>query len=108
MTYARTVSGIANLGKPRARQTVHVSARVFRAGSLVFPVRVLVVPDGAKTGEYYAVYSQGALDALECGATPEYLCLEPFDLADEAPEYPADDRASSAADLAYQLDQERI
>lgn len=97
-----TGRGLALLGKPRARQSVFIVAKLFSGGKLVFPVRVLV------DGEYYAVYNQGTLDALEGGATPAWLKLEPWEPADEPVEYPEDDRRASAADRSHQFAKEQF
>lgn len=77
--------GISLLGKPRARQTVHRVVSVYGGNS---PARhiVLVVPDGAETGEYYEV-SDRALAALHDGASPEYLELEPCEPEDDDDAY---------------------
>lgn len=88
----------ALLGKPRARQTVHILTK--RYGGALGPRYTVLV-----TGEYYDV-GQRMLEALEQGATPANLELEPSDPEDAATEYPADDRACSAADRAYQIAQE--
>lgn len=101
-----TAHGLSLLGKPRARQTVHRVVSVYGGG---LPARhiVLVVPDGAETGEYYEV-SDRTLAALHDGASPEYLELEPCDDG-----YPDDyagtawDRDASAGDRDYQIRKEQ-
>lgn len=83
------VRGMAMLGKPRAKQSVH--RLTSRYGGLdIFgeprPARhvVLVTPDGAERGEYYEV-SDREKRRLEEGATPAELELEPHvpDSSDE-------------------------
>lgn len=78
--FSLTARDMANalLAKPRAKQTVHVSTRVFN-GSGISRALVLVVPEGAETGTYYEVYSQRVLDELKAGASPEWLELEPYE-----------------------------
>ncbi|MGB3388997.1 MAG: hypothetical protein WBA88_13520 [Pseudaminobacter sp.] len=103
---ALTAHSLSLLGKPRARQTVHRVVSVFGGGN---PARhiVLVVPDGAETGEYYEV-SDRTLAALHDGASPEYLGLEPCDDG-----YPDDyagtawDRDASAGDARHQFNREQ-
>lgn len=92
--YAPTASSIALIGKARARQTVHILTK--RYGGALGPRYTVLV-----AGEYYDV-GQRMLEALEQGATPANLDLEPSEPEDEATEYPADDRTCSAADRAYQ------
>jgi len=78
--------GLAMLGKPRAKQSVHrISSR--RGGYSIFggpaPVRhvVMVTPEGEERGTYYEV-SPKTLEFLEDGTTPEQLDLEPFDASE--------------------------
>lgn len=67
--------GMAMLGKPRAKQSVHIVSRRYSRGH---PTRyiVLVTPDGAERGEYFEVFEAG-LQCLQDGMTPEQLDLEP-------------------------------
>lgn len=65
------------LGKPRAKQTVHVSCTSFRGGGQVWPVRALVINDEYPEGAYFAVYRQATLDALKTGGSTEGL--EPWE-----------------------------
>jgi hypothetical protein len=97
----------ALLLQPRAKQDVRVIIANHTHGRFMDGI-VLVVPHGAETGEYYAVRSERALEALQQGATPEYLELEPYRLTDDAPEYPGEDRACSAADREYQFAREQV
>lgn len=90
----------ALLGKPRARQTVHILTK--RYGGVLGPRYTVLV-----AGEYYDV-GQRMLEALEQGATPANLDLEPSEPEDETPEYPADDRACNAADRAIREAKEAV
>ena len=98
-TTARDMAS-ALLGKPRAKQAVLVVAK--RHGGAFGPRYTVLV------GGEYSEVGQRVLDALEQGATPEYLELEPIQPGDDTPEYPADDRACSAADRAYQFAKEQV
>jgi hypothetical protein len=82
--YSRTAIDLAAalMGKRRVSQTVHVSTRTFRDGRMARAL-VLVVPEGSKTGEYFEVFSDSTIDALEAGTSPEDLCLEPYEPEDE-------------------------
>lgn len=77
------IRGMAMLGKPRAKQSVHrVTSRY--GGFDIFgaprPTRhvVLVTPDGEERGDYFEV-SDREKRRLEDGATPQELELEPHD-----------------------------
>jgi hypothetical protein len=84
-----TIRGMAMLGKPRAKQSVHRLTSAY-GGFDIFgaprPSRhvVLVTPDGAERGEYYEV-SDREKRRLEDGVTPDELELEPH-IPDEADE----------------------
>jgi hypothetical protein len=106
-----TAFGIAAalMGKPRAAQSVHISATVFNGSPLGPRYVILVVPEGAEKGTYYEC-GPAMLTALKNGCTPEEMSLEPFDYVDDADEDDGSDwdRAASAADAAYQFAQEQI
>lgn len=82
--YSRTATDLAAalMGKRRVAQTVNVSTRTFRDGRMARAL-VLVVPEGAKIGEYFEVFSDRTIDALKAGTSPEDLCLEPYEPEDE-------------------------
>lgn len=75
--------GMAMLGKPRAKQSVHIVSKRFNRGRSTRYI-VLVTPDGAERGSCYEVFAAG-LQCLEDGMTPEQLDLEPH-VPDEADE----------------------
>lgn len=87
----------ALMGKPRAAQSVHISATVFSGSPLGPRYVVLVVPEGSDTGELYEVYQRG-LDALRDGMSPEELELEPYEPeADDEPEFTIRDHTRAMA-----------
>lgn len=104
MARQTTAMGIAAalLGTPRVKQTVRIVSRDTLHGITFYLVAVNEGP------ERYRV-SQAFLDRLYAGQSPQSLELEdepmegPFE-----PEYPVDDRASSAADCAYQFNKEAL
>jgi len=71
--YMGTARDLASalLGKPRARQSVHVLTKAF-GGGLGTRYTVLVVAHGQETGEYFRV-NERTLEALKQGASPAYL-----------------------------------
>lgn len=81
--YSRTAIGFAAalMGKRRVSQSVHVCVSKF--GGIAPRFVVLVVPEGAETGEYYEV-GQRVLDLLRSGTSPEELELEPHTEDDDA------------------------
>lgn len=74
----------ALLGRPLARQTVHVCSTEYGHRS-AFGIRtryiVLVTPHGSEQGEYYEVSTKRALDDLRF-YTPDEMGLDPLDPAD--------------------------
>ncbi|MER9217912.1 hypothetical protein NKI48_03105 [Mesorhizobium sp. M0644] len=73
--YSQTTAAIAGLGKPRAKQAVHILTKRY-GGPLGARYTVLVA------GEYYDC-GQHVLDALLPGATPEWLEIEPANPEDD-------------------------
>jgi hypothetical protein len=76
-----TLRGLAMLGKPRAKQSVH------RCTSRYIHDRdprhvVLVTPDGAEFGVHYEV-SDRTWKLLQDGQTPDELELEPYEPHEE-------------------------
>lgn len=101
-TFAGLTTALSNCARSApssVKQDVRVLTKVYGGG--FGPSYIVLVG-----GEYYDV-NQRLLDALQQGATPAYLGLEP-NQPDRPPEYPADDRACSAADRAFQFKQEQF
>ena len=78
--YSTTIRDIANLGKPRAKQSVHRVTSTYSGDRNPRHV-VLVIPDGQTHGDYYEV-SDRAWNLLKSGSSPEYLGLEPYEPED--------------------------
>lgn len=84
--YSRTARDLADalLGRPLARQTVHVCSTEYGHRS-AFGIRtryiVLVTPHSAEQGEYYEVFTKRALDDLRF-YTPEEMGLDPLEPAE--------------------------
>jgi hypothetical protein len=81
--------GMAMLGKPRAKQSVHRLTSRYGGYDIFGEARpsrhvVMVTPDGAERGEYYEV-SDRQKRRLEDGVTPEELELD-LHVPDEADE----------------------
>ncbi|MER8602832.1 hypothetical protein NKH48_03420 [Mesorhizobium sp. M1233] len=85
------------------RDTATMSVRVLGCVTSPFGVQYLI-SHKAKT----YVVNRHLLAALRDGGTPESLDLISVEDDAEDPEYPADDRASSAADRRYQAAREEL
>jgi len=100
--YAPTASGIAIIGKPRARQTVRKVCSMHSEGSTWIIAGV---------GDQHYRVRPRMFDLLMSGRTPEDLELEPYEPdenGDSDDFYPADDRACNAADRAIREAKEAI
>lgn len=87
---------LANIGRQRPLQDVRIVCRDTLHGITFYHVQVNGAPERYRVSERF-------LQLLQAGQTPEYLELQDDPIPDDLPlEYPADDRACSAADRDYQ------
>lgn len=107
MNLTATDLASALMGKPRAVQSVFVSAKVYNGSPLGPKFIVLVTPDGSERGEYYEVWQRG-LDALRGGMTPAELELEPYQPEADEGDGSAWDREASRGDREYQQRMEGV